>query len=58
MPFNTELAAVNEALSIVGVKVSVAAAESRLSNATSEGEFTRVGTRPSGGLVESFGNTR
>lgn len=44
MPFNTELAAVNEALSIVPEKLSVLSAESRPSNAMSDGEFCRAGT--------------
>ena len=44
MPFKTELLAVKLALRIVVMNVKVLAAESRESNATSEGELTRVGT--------------
>ena len=58
MPFNTEFAAVKEAFSNEAPNVSCTAPESRLSNATSDGELTRVSTRPSGGFVESFGKPR
>ena len=64
-PGCTELLAVKEPKSVV-VKLRPPLAESRLSNATSEGELTRVGTcaveNVGGPLVrltfESFGNTR
>ncbi len=58
MPFSTEFAAVKLDAWIPGVKPSVPEPLSRESKATSEGEFTRVGTLPDGGFVESLGNTR
>ena len=57
MPFTTELATA-KAPRLVTPNVSWPAFESRSSNATSDGEFTRVGTRPLGGFVESSGKRR
>jgi hypothetical protein len=66
IPRSTELAAVKVASRTLAVNARFAAAESRSSNSTSEGELTRVGTwdvlkvgdpdvRPAS---ESFGKTR
>ena len=65
-PGLTLLFAVKDALSTIGMKVKPPPRLSRVSNATSEGEFTRVGTcgveNNGGPLVrptfESAGNTR
>ncbi len=56
-PGCTELPAVKLAEITPGAKVKPPF-EARESNATSDGELTRVGTFPEGGKVESFGNTR
>ena len=58
IPLRTEFPAVNEVLRVLVANVSPPAAESRLSKATSEGELSRVGTFPLGGIVESSGKTR
>src|ERR1700758_1844841 len=58
MPFSTELPAVKLDWTTDGVNVKLPVEESRESNATSEGELTRVSTFPDGGTVESLGNTR
>ena len=57
-PARMLLLAVNVGLSVVVLNDSVEAAESADVNATSDGEFTRVGTLADGGNVESFGNAR
>ncbi len=57
MPLTTELAAVKLGLSTVVVKLSWPSAWSAAATLLSEGEFARVSTRPSGGFVESTGNT-
>ena len=59
MPLRTELAAVKlEFKSVVCTVKPPPAVLVRSVRATSDGEFTRVGTVPDGGLTESFGNTR
>ena len=50
--------AVNAGASRVVVQASPDEVLERESNATSEGELTRVGTWPLGGLAESAGKTR
>ena len=59
MPLTTELAAVNgkPLLSNVVVKLSWPSLLSDAAKLLSDGEFVRVSTRPSGGKVESMGNT-
>jgi hypothetical protein len=58
MPFRTVLATLKLVANVVAVKVrSPTTALLRESNATSDGEFTRVGTFPEGGLTESNGKT-
>jgi hypothetical protein len=57
MPFTTLLAAVKLGLSNP-VENPSCPGKSRLSKATSDGEFARVGTWPLGGTVESLGKTR
>ena len=58
IPFTTELATVKLLADIVAVKMrSPSTVLLRESKALSEGELTRVGTLPEGGLTESRGKT-
>src|SRR5205823_5240198 len=57
IPLRTEFAAVNDGLISPGVNVSSPAVEFLPVNSVSDGELTRVGTFPLGGLTESTGNT-